>query len=362
MVISFNGDWREAGAFGAQKKLLSQIDRETANAQTVVLTASQLGAWDSGFLVVVKNISDFCAKKNIKVDTQGLPEGASRILKLSTATAERKGARREAIQDSFVVRVGKSAADLWSQALSMITFVGELSLALGRLVTGRARYQKRDLFATIDQCGPQGLPIVTLISFLVGLILAFIGAVQLSQFGAQIYVANLVSIAMAREMGALMAGIILAGRTGAAFAAQLGTMQVNEEIDALQTLGIPPIEFLVLPRTLALILMMPLLCIYADLVGMLGGAVIGMGSLGIAPRLYYDQTVSAVALTDFAIGIVKSGVFGVIVAVSGCMRGMQSGRSASAVGQAATSAVVTAIVLIVITDAIFAVACNILGL
>ncbi len=187
------------------------------------------------------------------------------------------------------------------------------------------------------------------------------GAVQLRQFGAQIYVADLVGLATVREMGAMMAAIIMAGRTGAAFAAQLGTMTVNEEIDALKTLGISPMEFLVLPRMLALIVMMPLLCLYADLVGMIGGLIVGVGMLDITFVEYFNQTVEAVGLNDIAMGVIKSAVFGVLVALSGCMRGMQSGRSASAVGVAATSAVVTAIVLIIVTDAVFAVVTNIIG-
>ena len=185
---------------------------------------------------------------------------------------------------------------------------------------------------------------------------------QLVQFGAQIYVADLVGIAMAREMGALMTAIIMSGRTGAAFAAQLGTMQVNEEIDALSTFGLSPMDFLVLPRMIALILMMPLLTIYSDLMGILGGAVVGMGMLKLSAVEYINQTVNGVGLTDFAVGIFKSSVFGVLVAISGCMRGIQCGRSASAVGLAATSAVVTAIVFLVVTDGIFAVLTNALGI
>jgi phospholipid/cholesterol/gamma-HCH transport system permease protein len=201
-----------------------------------------------------------------------------------------------------------------------------------------------------------------LISVLVGLILAFVGAVQLQQFGAQIFVADLVAIAMTREMGAMMAAIIMAGRTGAAFAAQLGTMQVNEEIDALKTLGISPIEFLVLPRMTALILMLPLLTIYADVLGIIGGAIVGILMLDLSPILYWNQTVQAVTLNDVLLGVGKSAVFGVLIALSGCLRGIQSGRSASAVGVAATSAVVTAIVLIVVFDGIFAVIANVLGI
>jgi phospholipid/cholesterol/gamma-HCH transport system permease protein len=196
------------------------------------------------------------------------------------------------------------------------------------------------------------LPIVTLISLLVGLILAFIGAVQLMMFGAQIFVADLVAIAMVRVMGAVMVGVIMAGRTGAAFAAQIGTMQVNEEIDALQTLGISPMEFLVLPRMLALILMMPLLCIYADLMGIMGGFIVGVGMLDISSTQYINQTIKALNLYHFSIGLFHGLVFGVLVALAGCLRGIQCGRSASAVGQATTSAVVTSMVCIVVATAI----------
>ncbi len=243
----------------------------------------------------------------------------------------------------------------------MLEFLGELTLSVGRLLRGQAQFRRVDLWRTVQECGANALPIVTLISLLVGMILAFVGAVQLEQFGAEIYVANLVGLAMAREMGAMMTAIIMAGRTGAAFAAQLGTMTVNEEIDALRTLGISPMEFLVLPRMLALIVMMPLLCLYADLVGMIGGLIVGVGMLDITFVEYFNQTVEAVGLNDIAMGVIKSAVFGVLVALSGCMRGMQSGRSASAVGVAATSAVVTAIVFIIVTDAVFAVVTNIIG-
>ena len=218
------------------------------------------------------------------------------------------------------------------------------------------------MLLTIQECGVQALPIVSLISFLIGLILAFVGAVQLQRFGAGIYVADLVGIGMAREMGAMMTAIILAGRTGAAFAAQLGTMTVNEEIDAYRTFGFSPMEYLVLPRMLALALMMPLLCLYADLVGMIGGAVVGIGVLDLTLTQYMQQTQGAVSLMDLSVGLGKSVMFGLLVAFSGCLRGMQCGRSSAAVGVAATSAVVTAIVFIIVTDSIVTVVTNMIGI
>jgi phospholipid/cholesterol/gamma-HCH transport system permease protein len=203
---------------------------------------------------------------------------------------------------------------------------------------------------------------VTLISFLVGVIVAFMGAVQLQKFGAAIYVADLVGIGVAREMGAMMTGIIMAGRTGAAYAAQIGTMQVSQEIDALKTMGVSPLEFLVVPRIIALLLMMPLLCIYADAVGILGGAAIGSGMLGLSAHVYLKETVSAVGLVDLFGGLFKSGIYGLLVGVAGCLRGLQCGSSASAVGDAATSAVVTGIVSIVVACGLFAVMFSVLGI
>jgi phospholipid/cholesterol/gamma-HCH transport system permease protein len=232
---------------------------------------------------------------------------------------------------------------------------------MGRLVRGKAQYRRSDLLQFIQECGVEALPIVTLISVLVGVILAFVGALQLLMFGAQVFVANLVGVGMAVEMGALMMGIIMAGRTGASFAAQLGTMQVNEEIDAMKTMGISPFEFLVLPRMLALILMMPLLCLYADFLGMLGGALVGIGTLDITPTQYFNQTVNAVQLRHFAQGLIKSATFGVVIAVCGCMQGINCGRSAQAVGEATTRAVVQCIIWIVLTDAMLTVIYNVTG-
>jgi phospholipid/cholesterol/gamma-HCH transport system permease protein len=283
-------------------------------------------------------------------------------LELASAVPEKKGTGREAVRELFLVRIGDQVINVGRSTVEMLAFLGEGFVAFMKLLVGRASFRRSDLTLIIQECGVQALPIVSLISVLVGLIFAFVGAVQLKMFGAQIFVANLVAIAMAREMGAMMTGIIMAGRTGAAFAAQLGTMQVNEEIDALQTLGVSPMEFLVLPRMLALVLMMPLLCIYADLMGILGGVFVGVGMLDLSLPQYIEQTRNAVGLTDFGLGVVKSSVFGILVAISGCLRGMQCGRSAASVGIAATSAVVTAIVAIIVSDGLFAVITNVLGI
>jgi phospholipid/cholesterol/gamma-HCH transport system permease protein len=318
--------------------------------------------WDSGLLTFLRVILDRCRQDKVRVDTGGLPEGARRLLALAAAVPERAGARKQAMRPSLLEQVGTSAVAFYDAAGEMLGFIGAASVACLRLLLGQAQFRRADLWLVIQQAGSEALPIVSLISLLLGLIIAFVGAVQLRLFGAEIYVANLVGIAMVRVMGAVMTGIIMAGRTGAAFAAELGTMQVNEEIDALETLGISPMEFLVLPRMLALVCMMPLLVLYADCMGILGGLIVGVGILELNPLQYYTQTIGAVHLKEVWIGLVHAAVFGVLVALAGCMRGIQSGRSAAAVGAATTSAVVTSIVSIVVATAIITVVCDVLGL
>ena len=342
-------------------ELEKQIQSESG-LQRLVFDTQALSFWDSGFITFLLKIFDLSSRLDIEVDRTSLPDGVQRLLNLATAVPEQKGARRILGRDLPLSQVGKKTLAAAAGAKEMVTFVGEAVQALGVFVRGKAHFRKSDLFVTIQECGAQALPIVSLISFLVGLILAFVGAVQLRQFGAQIYVANLVGLGMAREMGAMMTAIIMAGRTGAAFAAQLGTMRVNQEIDALTTLGLSPMQFLVLPRMLALILMMPLLCLYADLLGILGGMVVGVGLLDIGIIEYFNQTQESLDMMDFGLGLIKSVVFGVLVAIAGCLRGIQCGNNAAAVGNAATSAVVTSIVFIVISDATLTVLYNALGI
>jgi len=358
--IRFEGDWRIHADLPSFADLVRRIEslRPVAG---ITFDSRELEAWDSGFLTFLRKLMVHCQSRQIPVQVEGLPEGVRRLLQLAKAVPERKGARREARRTGWLAQLGGSTIASIAATKDMLAFLGEVVTALGRLVAGRARFPYRDFGVLVQDCGARALPIVSLISVLVGLILAFVGAVQLQMFGAQIYVANLVGLGMAREMGAMMAAVIMAGRTGAAFAAQLGTMQVNEEIDALATLGISPIEFLVLPRMLALVLMMPLLCLYANLMGIAGGFIVGVGMLDLPFKQYLVQTQNAVALNHFMVGLVKSAIFGVIVALAGCLRGMQSGRSATAVGEAATSAVVTGIVYIVVADAIITVICDIIG-
>jgi phospholipid/cholesterol/gamma-HCH transport system permease protein len=342
---------------------VARIDRHIGPDTTKIsFDVDGLSAWDSVLIDFLYKLERLADSRSIAVDRAGLPAGAARLIALTRAVPERQGARREQRQVGRVERLGTTAIGFFTAAADLVTFFGEACIAIGRLIAGRARLRRSDLMLAIEDCGPNALPIVALIAFLVGLILSFVGAIQLKQFGAAIYVANLVGIAMVREMGAMMTAILMSGRTGAAFAANIGTMQVSDEISALQTLGISPMEFLVLPRIVALSLMLPLLAVFSNIVGMLGGLVISAAMLDISPIAYFHQTSGALSLVDWSVGLVKATIFGAIVAIVGCWRGMRCARSAAAVGDAATSAVVLCIVLIITVDAIATVLCTTLDI
>jgi len=360
LLISFSGSWKMGHALPSAEKVLRDMEA-SSTIRRIAFDTKNLTGWDSGLLTFLIKVIDQCSQRILLVDKAGLPQGVQRLLALASAVPERAGARKETTQEPFLSRVGVATIEVGRSLPELLAFIGEAFVASLKLFTGKARFQRHDLWIIIQQTGAQALPIVSLISLLVGLILAFVGAVQLRVFGAQIYVADLVGIGMVRVLGAIMTGVIMAGRTGAAFAAELGTMQVNEEIDALRTFGIDPMEFLVLPRMVALALMMPLLCLYADLMGILGGLIVGVGVLNLNMMEYINETQSAVGLKNLWIGLFHGSVFGVLVALAGCFRGLQCGRSASAVGDATTSAVVTSIVSIVVATAIITFICEVLG-
>jgi phospholipid/cholesterol/gamma-HCH transport system permease protein len=313
---------------------------------------TELTSWDSSFLAYLTCLIKFAGERGIHTDQDGVPDGVRDLLALATAVPEQKIAGRQHVKRSMLFRTGSAAIRFFHGAPEMLSFLGQIILSFGRLISGKTRLRWSDLWWEIEEVGPRALLIVSVISFLVGLILAYLGADQLRMVGAQIFIADLVAIGMVREIGALMTGIIIAGRTGSAFAAKLGTMQVNEEIDAFRTLGISPIDFLVLPRILALMLMVPLLTLYSGFVGMLAGLLISTSIFDIGMFEYYHQTLNALEIKHFMVGLTKGSVYGAMVAYAGCLRGMQCGRSAEAVGEAATSAVVTSILLITISASI----------
>jgi phospholipid/cholesterol/gamma-HCH transport system permease protein len=360
LTLKISGSWKLHKDLPSVDAVSRQL-KKYPGLKSIEIDARGVEEWDSGLLIFLGRSLELATQQDLELKTVGLPEGATKLLQLATAVPEKKDARTAPPDKTFLVHLGDETVDFFKGCGDLLDFVGETTMAFVKLIRGRAQYRRSDLGLVIETCSGQALPIVTLISFLVGLILAFIGLIQLRFFGAEIFIADLVGIAMFRVMAAIMTGVVMAGRTGGAFAAQLGTMQVNQEIDALKTLGISPMEFLVLPRMLGLTLMMPLLTLYANVMGVLGGAVVALGEPNISLIQYYQRTVAAVSLWDLGIGLFSSAVFGVIVALSGCMRGMQSGRSASAVGDAATTAVVTSIVGITVATAIITVITSVIG-
>jgi len=254
--------------------------------------------------------------------------------------------------------LGESVVRYFRNSGQVLAFIGNVTRGLFHW----RKFRWMDCFVEMQQCWSSSIPIVSLISFLVGVILAFQSAIQLRQYGAGIFVADLVGLAVVREMGPMMAAIVVAGGTGAGFAAALGNMRVNEEIDALETLGISPIDFLVRPRLIAVTLMLPILTLYANLLGILGGLFVSSTLLSIPAIAYWVETQNRVSVTDVSIGIIKSVIFGIMIALIGCWRGIQCGRDTAGVGVATSSAVVTSIMFIVLSDALFAVIYNALGI
>ncbi len=355
LAIRFSGSWVQGAQVEPVDRLLAELDKRTP--RRMLLQADDLRQWDSRLPTYLLKIIVFCQARKIKVDSSQLPAGIQGLLKLARAAPQTKTAKPKQ-RLVLIATIGNRLLSAITDARELLIFVGNMVLAVYALLRGKARFRGVDLWLCIQEAGPSALGIVSLISLLVGMILAFVGAVQLAMFGAQIYIADLVGLGTVREMGALMTAVIVTGRTGAAYAAQLGAMNVNDEIDALKTMGISPMEFLIMPRMLALIVMMPLLCLYADLIGMLGGALVTVSVFDVSLVQYYNETGRAVDLTDFIIGLSKSVVFAVLIATAGCIRGLQSGRSASAVGDATTKAVVDSIVYIVVADSVITLLCN----
>ncbi|MFH1889164.1 MAG: ABC transporter permease [Candidatus Omnitrophota bacterium] len=356
--IKLSGEWLISLGMPLVSEVTEALSSHSDITQ-ITFELSGLSRWDSGLVSFLLQIIRYAQHKNIHIDRGGLPQGAEKLLALALKVSE-KVITHETVHVPFFARVGDAAVKIKRSTLTLLDFLGEISFAFGRLIKGKAYFCREDFVYIVQRCGVDALPLVSLISLLVGIILAFVGVIQLELFGAQIFIADIVGIAMVRVMGAVMIGILISGRTGASFAAELGIMQTNEEIDALRTLGINPIEYLVMPRVLALVIMMPLLTIYADLMGIIGGFAISTSVLGINSVEYLSHTRDAVSLNNLWIGLIHGFVFGVIIAVTGCLRGIKCERSAAAVGEATTSAVVSAITGIVIATAIITFICQVL--
>jgi len=324
----------------------------------------QLGEWDSALVAFILGLQSEAAQLDhpFALDLAGLPEALPRLLALVRADPAAPKADATPAKATFVARVGLRTLALSSAFRMAADLTGLMVLSVKPALSGRLYARGADIAVLMQECGAGALGIVAVVNGLIGAILAFVGAVELRRFGAEIYVADLVGVAVVREMAAVMTAIVMAGRTGGAYAAQIATMQGNEEVDALQALGVPLHQYIVFPRVAALVVMMPVLYFYGCFVGLLGGLVVSVAMLKLSPTLFLEQLRPAVAGTEFGIGLTKSVVFGAYIALAGCRIGLSAGRSASDVGRAATGAVVAGIIGIIAMDALFAACTNAFGL
>ncbi len=352
--LLLSGHWRLGAPRPTPEEALQTVPRDHNAA--LPLQAQTLEEWDTSLLIFLNALQTLAENRGLALDTSALPEGIQTLLKLQEQGRQnqpREGAAPPPL--SFLARWGTATLEAVRLFLDLLQFLGELLMALGRLFTGRSAMRLTDLHRQLCACGPSALPIIALISFLMGLVLAFVGSIPLKWFQAQPYVASLVGIGMLRLMSPVMVGIVMAGRTSAAYAAELGTMKTNEELDAFQTQGISLMDFLVLPRFLAMSLMLPLLCLFADMVSILGGMLVAILDLGLTTNAYWSTLITTTRTNDLVVGVVTCAVLGVLDALCGCYQGMRCGRNAAAVGQATTAAVVYSIVCIVIATSLITV-------
>jgi phospholipid/cholesterol/gamma-HCH transport system permease protein len=358
LMLSLSGDWTardEAALPRAPAPLLEQSD-----IRAILFDSSNLGRWDSSLLVFLLSVCEVSRRRHIVLDPTGLPAAARRLLAL--VPAEPQVAIATLPRTGLVERVGGWIIGRWLDGVAFTTLVGEAALRTVPALQGKARMRARDLLAGIHDAGIAALPMVALVNILVGAIIAFVGGIQLRRLGAEIYVSNLIGVVEVREMAPLITAIVMSGRTGSAYAAEIAAMQGSGEIDALQALGVPIFDYLILPRVTALTVMMPLLSMYACALGMLGGFAVAVEMMHIGAGAFASHLRAAVAGSDIFLGLVKSVVFGSWVAMTSCRIGMKAGRSATDVGHAATTAAVTGIVGVIALDALLDACANALGI
>jgi len=357
-LVTLSGDWTLRNEVAASAASDAWLDRQ--NLRAILFDAHGLGRWDSTFLLYLTRLRQHAAPRSIHFDDGGIPLAARRLLALvpdktpAPAAATQRAPPWE--------RVGLAALSTWTEVVAVTELFGGQVLKAGAASVGRAQMRRIDLIACLYDAGIDALPVVALVNVLVGGILAFVGAIELRRFGADIYIANLVGIAQVREMAAVMTAIVMAGRTGGAYAAEIASMQGSNELDALRVLGVPVQEYLILPRVLALTLMAPLLFLYASFVGILGGFVVAVSMLNMSPEIFVVQIRDAVTMSQVGFGLTKSLSFGVLIAIAGCRIGLKAGRSSTDVGRAATHAVVVGIVGVIMLDAVFAICANALDI
>jgi len=362
--LCLSGDWI-ARQSGLRSKAESREWVKKVGTTPLRIDVLDVGHWDSALVVFIRDLKEACEETSgfaTSIILEDLPESIQRLLSLAGGVKALDAFSPNKQLPSLAARVGLQVIDMWSETTRVMELVGNTILRCLACFGGKAHVRSVDIMHELQESGVKALGIVSIVNLLVGAILAFVGAVQLQRFGAGIYVADLVGLSVVREMAAVMTGIVMAGRTGGAYAAHIATMQGNEEIDALKALGIPVYDFLILPRVMALVTMMPLLYLYACAVGLFGGFIVSVATLDLTPAAFMNELQGALAGKQFFIGLTKSIFFGALIALVGCHIGLKAGRSAADVGRAATSAVVAGIVGIIALDAIFAVCLNALGI
>ena len=315
--------------------------------------------WDSTLLAFIYGVMRLFPDKQIQ--TQKLPKDIQCLISLTLAN-RRTPQVLKGTSETFLEKMGGYFLDKMASLQRGCVFLNEVWKSLCRFFRHQAVFRSVDFWTVLEGCAPKAVGIVCLISMMVGLILAFVGAIQLKSFGAQIYVSSLVTIGMTRIMGAIMVGIIMAGRTGASYAATIGTMQVNEELDALKTMGLSRTDFLILPRLIALVITMPFLVILADFMGMIGGGLVGVCILNLSLEEYIQFSTKAFDMTNFIVGIVHGIVYGGVISLCGCYFGMKCGRDSGSVGIATTQAVVYSIVWMIVMTGLLTLLCEAMGI
>lgn len=350
--VTLRGRLDALGSGDAWRRLARLIERERP--ARLAIDLSKLEYCDGAGAALLIHLEGLQRGRGGSFELTGVPGEVAQILALYRGAAAKPTPQAQVAGFNPIARVGRAARVWGGQMATIIAFIGRGSIALVQALARPGRVRWRDVMTIAAAAGIDALPIVCLLGFLIGMILGFQSAIPLRQFGADLFVANLVSLSVLREIGPLMTAVILAGRSGSAFAAELGTMRVQEEIDALTTMGLDPVRFLVVPRLIAAVTMAPLLAIFLDVAGLIGGGVV-MLSFGYPPSVYITQVALAARPGDMLGGLVKALVFGLLIAGIGCLRGLQTGRGASAVGASTTSAVVSGLILIVLADGVFSV-------
>jgi phospholipid/cholesterol/gamma-HCH transport system permease protein len=358
MLLSLSGDWTARSHISrapAPELLLKQSD-----VQAILFDSSNLGRWDSSLLIFLSSLREASRQRHIVFDQTGLPAAARLLLAMLPEAPQAPVATRPRI--GLIARLGDWAIERWSESVALTSLVGEAAMRTVPALRGKARVRTTDLLTFIQDASVAALPTVALVNILIGAIVAFVGGIELRQLGAEVYVSNLVGVAVVREMTPLVTAIVMSGRTGSAYAAEIAAMQGSEEIEALRALGIPIFDYLILPRVAALSLMMPLLCTYAGALGVLGGFTVAVAMLHVSAGAFLAHLRAVLTASDFVLGLTKSIAFGSWIAIGSCQIGLSAGRSATDVGHAATTAAVRGIVGVIALDALFDLCANALGI